>query len=157
MPHFCLQSSASKVSVKACFVSIQWTGNTSTSCLTICQVSWLRWSPWVFQWEWGTVQHGAQSWWLLVSPLCPLPVGKALLCSLPWSGAALLTTAGPIPETQRHHHVDLHLSFSSFDPTFHLSSLLHFLSFYSCILHNEIYRFCHLMRFFSFHLTARWR
>lgn len=154
MPHFCLQSSASKVSVKAGFVSIQWTGNTSTSCLTICQVSWLRWSPWVFQWEWGTVQHGAQSWWLLVSPLCPLPVG--LCCVLSHGlGQLLLTTAGPIPETQLHHHVDLHLSFSSFDPTFHLSSFLHFLSFYSRILHNEM--ILPSNEIFSFHLTARWR
>ena len=91
--------------------------------------------------------HRAGGCWSLLSARS---VWAKLGCVPPTvPGKLPLTAAGPAPETQLHRlQVELQLSFSSFVPTFHLSSLLHFLSFYSCVLQNEIHRFFHLRIFF---------
>lgn len=55
----------------------------------------------------------------------------------------LLTTVVTTPKTYLHHclHLESHLSRFPFFPTFCSSSLLHFLSFYSFVVDDEIYRY----------------
>ena len=88
MPHFCLQSRASKVSVKASFASITVNREHLHFLLNYIPGVTAEMAPLGVSGRRGTGQDGAQSWWLLESPLCPLRVGEARLCPPDSAGEA---------------------------------------------------------------------